>query len=298
MVQSSVAQLANLANAPKEFGALQVRERVITARGLAISIDNVSTVASLEDTNAWWVLLAVLTLLFAIGGVMNPLALLLALGTGAMAFTAWRRRNSYRLVIATNDGSKFHFIGKDLKIIDEVREFITRKIDQNDPRLTLVANFEKGVIENVHVDQLNAGAVVSGSHNQVAANSPGARVVGQESHTTTNTTTHNQATNSPGAQVGTGNISRGATTVATTQIIDYSSVLPEIERWRQSAAGSQGWEHVAERLATLEGLLAAGTPTREQKTSARSIATDLSQILQGYPAAVQLFQSVIRMIGL
>ncbi|MEQ1711465.1 MAG: hypothetical protein ABL908_08680, partial [Hyphomicrobium sp.] len=96
----------------------------------------------------------------------------------------------------------------------------------------------------------------------------------------------------------TGNVSRGATNTATIQNIDYTSVLPEIERWRQSAAGSQGWEQVAERLATLEKLLAAGTPTRDQKSNARTLATDLSQILQGYPAAVQLFQTVVRMIGL
>lgn len=296
MAQNQLSQFAQLAAAPKTFGALEVRERVITTEGLAISIDNVATVSTVEYTNSSWVLVMLLALgsLGSSGGnASNPL-LLIAAALGVTALVMFFFRKKLRLIIGTSDGSRIHFKGPNPKLLHEVREFITRKIDQKDTRLTLVANFEKGIIENLHVDQLSAGAVVQGNNNQVAAHSPGARVGSHDTHTTT---THH-ATNSPGAQVGAGNVSRGSTTTATIQVIDYASVLPEIERWRQSAAGSPGWEHVAERLATLESLLAAGTPTRDQKSSARSIATDLSQMLQGYPAAVQLFQAVIRMIGL
>lgn len=290
MVQNQLAQFAQMAAAPKTFGALEVRERVITTAGLTIIIDNIATVASVENKSGAWIALLIFTLLAAVAGIAAPPVLVIAALLAIATFFLWRKRNAFSLVISTNDGSKTHFSGADPKVIDEVRDFITRKIDQKDTKLTLVANFEKGIIENLHVGQLNAGAVVSGNNNQVAANSPGARVGSPD--------THNHATNSPGAQVGTGNVSRGSTTTATIQVVDYSSVLPEIERWRQSAAGSQGWEHVAERLATLENLLASGTPTRDQKSNARTLATDLSQILQGYPAAVQLFQTVVRMIGL
>lgn len=245
MAQNQLSTFAALASEPKSFGSLQVRERVITTEGLAISIDNVATVSTVEYTSSTWMIflflaLASLAPLAASNGNASNPFVLLAAALGLAALYKFFFRKKLRLIIGTSDGSRIHFKGPDPKLLHEVREFITRKIDQKDTKLTLVANFEKGIIENLHVDQMNAGAVVSGNNNQVAANSPGARVGSHDTHTTTNTTTHNQATNSPGAQVGTGNVSRGATTVATMQIIDYSSVLPEIERWRQSAAGSQG----------------------------------------------------------
>ncbi|MEQ1711862.1 MAG: DUF6232 family protein, partial [Hyphomicrobium sp.] len=235
MVQNQLAQFAQMAAAPKSFGALEVRERVITTTGLAIAIDNVATVSTVETTNWTWMFVLLLAIpAAAAGAAFSAAAMLVSLVPTAFAIMLWLKRKKLRLVIGTSDGSRIHFKGPNPKLLHEVREFITRKIDQKDTKLTLVANFEKGIIENLHVDQLNAGAVVSGNNNQVAANSPGARVGSHDSHNTT----QNHATNSPGAQVGTGNVSRGATNTATIQNIDYTSVLPEIERWRQSAAGS------------------------------------------------------------
>lgn len=299
MLQQQLARVAQVSSGPREFGALQVRERVITATGLAISIDNISTVSTWHNRSNGWIL-TLLLMIAALGAALGsggPAQLMLLIPPmllAALTIYLWLKRNRYRLIIATNDGAKFHFSGPDLHLLDEVRDFITRKIDQKDPRLTLNANFEKGSIENLNVDKLYADVVASGTNVNVASRSPGARVGSSEASYS--------AHNSPGAQVGTGNTSRGSRVAATvTQTIarvDYSSVLPEIERWQRSAAGSQGWEHVAERLSRLEVLLKEGTPTVEQKQSARALAVDLSQVLQGYPAAVQLFQSVIRLIGL
>jgi len=306
MLQGQLSQFARMASAPREFGALQVRERVITTTGLAIGIENISTVSTFEDTNASWIVLALLALGALVAAVAAPPALVAALLLGWLAYRGWRKRNSYRLVISTNDGARFHFIGKDPRLVSEVREFITRKMDQRDPRLTLNVNLEKGTIENLNVGQLYADTVVAGDNNQVASNSPGAKVgtadTTQTTHTTTHTANHYTATNSPGAQVGAGNQSWGATVAApvtqTITRIDYSPVLPQIEYWQRSAAATQGWEHVAERLARLEALLKDGTPAPEQKQVARSLAAELSHILQGYPAAVQLFQGVLRLIGM
>jgi len=207
------------------------------------------------------------------------------------------------LCVSCNDGSKAYFTGHD-EFLQRARLLLTEKINAIEANTSYTVNFANGTIENLNlgtVESFKADTVVSGNNTHVAANSPGARVASPETprntHATTHTATHYTASNSPGAQVGRGNVVQGSTVTAAVTLTDYSAVLPEIERWRASAAGSPGWEHVAERLARLEALLNDGTPTAEQKQAARGLAIDLSQILQGYPAAVQLFQGVLRLIG-
>jgi hypothetical protein len=51
-------------------------------------------------------------------------------------------------------------------------------------------------------------------------------------------------------------------------------------------------QHLEQRLSELELLMRAGTPTNAQKTRLRELSNDMSQILQAYPQAVELFDHI------
>ena len=149
-----------------------------------------------------------------------------------------------------------------------------------------------GTIESLNVAaiaKLETAAVINGSNNQVVANSPEARIGTKDTIFTAN--------HSPGAQLGRGNVANGnANTVQKTHI-DYATVLPQIEQMQRFYAQNPHARPVEERLAELELLMRSGTPTTEGRSRVRDLAVDLSTLLQGYPAMVQFFQSIVHLAG-
>jgi hypothetical protein len=276
----------------RTFGQLDIRERVLDTGERTIAVANISTVslAKLDKSRArivFWIL----TALFAVAGMIlisgGDLTGVPALALAAIfAWLALRSRDIITLAIGTNDGARTLFSSADGPYLAEVKRFLTDKINTGDLRAgTFIIDQSKqdiniGKFVAGNDQSVNADTVVSGSHNQVAANSPGARFGNSE-------TTYS-AVNSPKAQVGPGN---------TASHINYASVLPSVEQWQRQAAQSPGWEHVAERLSELEALLKSGTPSADSRGKVRSLATDLSSMLQAYPAAVQLFKSVAHLAG-
>ena len=276
----------------RTFGQLKIRERVLDTGERTISVANISTVSLAKlDKKRARIVLWVLAALCALGGIVslagNPAwaLMLLALG-GLFGWLAFRAKDIITLAIGTGDGARTLFASTDEALLAEVKSFLTDKINTGDLRAaTFVFDQSKqeisiGKMVTGDDRSVTADSIVTGSHNQVATHSAGAQFGNSE--------TRYSAVNSPTAQVGPGNkISR----------VDYSSVLPNVEEWRRQAAQSPGWEHVAERLGELENLLKSGTPNPEGKGKVRSLVADLSGILQAYPAAVQLFQSIARLAG-
>lgn len=74
--------------------------------------------------------------------------------------------------------------------------------------------------------------------------------------------------------------------------VDYSGVLSAIVEMHRFYARQQGTQHLEQRLSELELLMRAGTPTGAQKARLRELSNDLSQILQAYPQAVELFDHI------
>jgi len=289
----SILSSTDAVGGTRTFGQLDIRERVLDTGERTITVANISTVslAKLDKKRArvvFWLLAAVSVaggIVYVSGGDVVAGAVSLALAA-LFAWLAFRAKDIITLAIGTNDGARTLFSSTDGTYLAEIKQFLTEKINTGDLRAgTFIIDQSKQEISIGKVvtggdHSVTAGSIVAGSHNQVATHSPGSRFGNAE--------TSYSAVNSPKAQVGAGNVAAR---------IDYSSVLPSVEQWQRQAAQSPGWEHVAERLAELEGLLKSGTPNPEGKGKVRSLVTDLSAMLQAYPAAVQLFQSIARLAG-
>lgn len=288
----SLLSTADSVGGTRTFGRLNIRERVLDTGERTIAVANISTVSLAKlDKKRARIVFGILAALCAIGGVVSlsgdvAWALMLLALAGLFGWLAYRSRDIITLSLGTNDGAQTLFSSTDEAFLAEVKRFLTDKINTGDLRAaTFVFDQSKqeisiGKVVTGDDRSVNAESVVTGSHNQVATKSAGAQFGHSE--------TRYSAVNSPNAQVGTGN---------TVVRIDYSSVLPSVEEWRRQAAQSPGWEHVAERLGELETLMKSGTPSAEGKGRVRSLIADLTGILQAYPAAVQLFQSIARLAG-
>ena len=196
------------------------------------------------------------------------------------------------LTIATNDGSRTIFPSADRQYLGTVKDFIAEKINRDDQ--TSVHYFDnrstnvRAETANIGTDQsIHADTLVAGDDNWIAARSPGASI-GNSSQTY-------QATNSPGAQVGTGNLALANR--IRVEAVDFSPVLPQIGELRKFYARTDGTQHIEQRLSELERLMTAGAPAPTEKSRVRSLAVDLSSLLQAYPPMVQLFQHILRMVG-
>lgn len=297
--QSGSAQRA----ATETYSFLQIDKNVVKTPGRTISVQHIATVsiqALPHPSQRYLVNLSLIGLaigLFVLVSGAGPLdgygqrsqGLPLAIMGGAVVglVVAALLRKTFFLIIGSNDGARTTFTSRDRKLLEAARDVLTQKLNEDGVVPNVNINFETGKIEGLNVATLNAGTVVAGSNNNVAANSHGARIGTRDVNLTAN--------NSPGAQLGTGNTATG--TQSTSVMVDYSTVLPHVEEWQRYAASNQGWEQVADKLSELELLMRSGTPSSEQKNKVRSLSVDLSTILQGYPAAVQLFQAVARAAG-
>ena len=289
----SIVSGADSVGGTRTFGQLNIRERVLDTGERTIAVANISTVSLAKlDKKRARIVLWILAAISAVAGLLSlfggdvPSSVVALAFAGLFGWLAYRAKDIITLAIGTGDGARTLFTSTDEAYLAEVKRFLTDKINTGDLRAaTFVfdqSNQEISIGKVVTGDDhsVTADSIVTGSHNQVATHSAGAQFG--------NADTRYSAVNSPKAQVGPGNRASH---------VDYSSVLPNVEEWRRQAAQSPGWEHVAERLGELETLLKSGTPHAEGKGKVRSLVADLSGILQAYPAAVQLFQSIARLAG-
>jgi len=217
--------------------------------------------------------------------ILNWIAAIAALVFSVWIFwNEWRRRE-WRLLIGASDGSRNYFTSPDRATLTKVRDVLTDKMNRHDTKATYNINFQTGTIENLNIGKVEQiGAVVAGNGNTVNAATGSGRV-----GTTETTMT---ATNSPGAQIGSGHTATG-----NTYMVDYASVLPEVVRIQQHYDRDPRTQDLARRLAELEFLMRSGTPTQDGKDRLRSIVGDVTSALQAYPAMVQFFQHISRLAG-
>jgi len=196
-----------------------------------------------------------------------------------------QRELDWRLLIGSSDGSRNYFTSPNRMTLLKVRDVLTDKMNGRDTNAVYNINFQTGTIENVSIGKVEQiGAVVTGSGNTVNAATGSGRVGTSETTMT--------ATNSPGAQIGSGHTATG-----NTYMVDYASVLPEVVRIQQHYDRDPRTQDLARRLAELEFLMRSGTPTQNGKDRLRSIVGDVTSALQAYPAMVQFFQHIGRLAG-
>lgn len=250
-----------------------------------------------------WSLSGFFGLYLGYGTVQNASAValgLLAIGLLSLIFgRETKLRREHHLSITSNDGSKLYFVAKEERILEQVRDLLTEKINADDETATFNINFANGDIQVLNAGSINTDAIIQGRGNTTdidknVATGDGARA--GTADTTTNTTTTYTATNSPGAQLGTGNTAFGNENTFV-QRIDYAQHPDTLAKWRafleqQDQAGTAA---LRQRIESLEYLLRDGTPGQTERKSVLAMAADLSQIMQGYPNFIQLMQAIARL---
>ena len=289
----------------RQFGHLNVRERVIDTGDRAISIANISTISVATSItkgrrNVYFIGAGVVGLIGAVlvvqalqrFGPPMALGLIVLFIAGLFVLAGIRAKDKAMsfLTIVTNDGARTIFPSSNIKYLRNVKDFIGEKINRDDQ--TSVQYFDnrstnvQAETANIGTDQsIHAAALVVGDNNMLASQSPGA-VVGGSSYS---------AVNSPGAQLGTGHSS--AHNRIRMEVVDFSSVLPQIAEMRAFYGRTDGTQHIEQRLIELEHLMKAGAPAPADKQRLRGLTSDLSSLLQAYPPVVQLFQHIAHLVG-
>ncbi len=329
-LSSASAGLMDNVSGRREFGAINIYERVLDTDGRTINIDNIATVSVgtiRRRLLRWLVWIAGgLTALSALSDAVTSFSLatnisisyassalvmflLKAAAAAGLIYVGSLLYDIRVLIIGASDGSRTVFRSRDLSYLEEVKGFLTRKINEQDLSAKLAADFKHAVSSPItqnfyggtHVSN-QGGVVAMGDGNKIAMNSAGAmigdainRVEGTGHRIGTQDTTY-RLDGASGVQIGFGNLAAGNTT--TSVRVDFSSVLPQVGELQRFYARQPGSEHVAERLADLERLMQSGAATREHKSQIRALADDIGHFLQAYPAMVQLFGHIGRLAGL
>ena len=299
-------RITESAAATRTFGALRIERRVLTTPARTIAIANISTVsvgthATPKPKILYW-LLALLFAAMAWGsmrpdfswGPLSPTGFTVVLGIIMLVFAALALRpddKSHYLLISSNDGVLSRFTAPDRAFLDEVRNILTDKINRGDEQMTFSVNFEKVQIEN-----LAAGTEAGGSPAQYANSSGHSANFGNGSGAS------DERGFVPAAVPRPAKLPRRLASIAQTSngvagarpetFVDYTAVLPAIVEMHRFYARQPGTQHLEQRLAELEMLMRAGTPTPSQKTRVKELTGDMSQILNAYPQAVQLFDHI------
>lgn len=249
--------------------------------------------ANKEAPQARDVLLAVLIGFAAAGGIWIQMSL-----RGSKRYTL------HKLAISTSDGQKTVFSKESQATIDSVWRELTQRMDGAGPRDPVTINFEP---ESVSAPRESTQAPAKSS--PPASSAPAASPRSQQGTTPDRTASNATPLNGRAQSLDTGYaMSRGSgaasnspsrpfSTVASTNapadaFVDFSTVLPAIVEMHRFYARQPGALHLEQRLSELELLMRAGTPTLSQKARLKELAVDMSQILQAYPQAVQLFDHV------
>lgn len=306
------------AAATKTFDALRIEGRVLTTPSRTIPIANISTVSvgthvTPKPTILYWGL-AALFLMMTFGsmrpdlsfGPLAPTGATVVLGFVALAFAflAFRPQDkTLYLLISSNDGVLSRFTAPDSAILNEVRGILTEKINRGDDSIALSIDFETG-----HIESLSTGKTNLPPQRPNGAAHPQAAVA---AHAERNSAQHDiPRTRPPAADASRGAPPRQARTQhalpspanvgasvnggspAASTFVDYSTVLSAIVEMHRFYARQPNTQHLEQRLSELELLMRAGTPTVTQKARLRELSNDMSQILQAYPQAVELFDHI------
>jgi hypothetical protein len=311
----------------REFGSVKIYERVVDTDDRTINIDSIATVSVGVVPNRFlrWLVWTIAggvaaTGLSQMAGTLARNRFDLADLAGALTmfavavaiyFFGRRFKDTYLLVIGASDGSRTVFPSRNLKHLHEVKDFLTRKINEQDVSATLAADFKaamsRPIVHNnnyggTQYNNNGSGAMAVGDGNQMAVGSPGAtvgngnlNVNGSGNRFGTHETSYG-LNGVAGVQIGTGHVAAG--NQSTANHIDFSGVLPQVVELHRYYAQQANSSHVEERLMELEMLMRSGAASQQQKSRIRELASDLGHILQAYPSMVQFFGHVGRLVGL
>jgi hypothetical protein len=300
-------RITESAAATKTFATLRIDRRVLMTPARTIALANVSTISigthvAPKPRLFFW-LLALVFALMALGsmrpdlslGPLAPTGISVVLGLLTLVFVGLAIKpddKTHYLLISSNDGVLSRFTAPDRAVLDEVRSILTDKINRGDESMTFSVNFEKGQIENL----IGGGGGNSPSHHvngsgHAAAFGDGAATPQDRSTAPVAGGRSPVARSSRGVQPGLSSGQSGGG--APPEIfVDFSTVLPAIVEMHRFYARQPGTQHLEQRLSELELLMRSGAPTLSQKGRLRELARDMSQILQAYPQAVELFDHI------
>lgn len=279
----------------REYKNLSIYERVLDTGERTINLNNVATVTIVVESFFLWRILALVSgIVFVLIGLVplftggsfgaanSLLSLLLAAGA---FFLFWRWRDVSYLQIGASDGSRSVFRSTDQGLMVEVKDFLTKKINEQNVQAT----------SHFHFGDRISGDKVSGD--KVAGDKfEGDQVRGNKTVNTHNTHVegvgHQVAAHSDRARFGNG------ATIDQSVHVDYSQMLPDVEKLHRFYANQPDAKHIEERLSELEFLLRSGTPTTDNKSRVVTLTSELSNILQAYPPMVQLFQHIGHLAGM
>ena len=235
------------------------------------------------------------------------LLVLMAIGSATAGYMAPKEviredEQTHMLAVYTLDGGEFRFVTSNLAVLNNARTLIANRMTETGDGLPITIDFAKGVISTT------AEAVVK---QQQAANGAAAKSNGHaaddEKDDDDDEEKEEAAREKPSwreaAPPREPTLSRGPTLSLDPHLgeraagmpIDYGEVLPSIEQWHRTAAGSRGWEEAADLLFELERLTKTGTPDPNQRARVRTLAIELSSRLNAYPQAIGLMQAVMRL---
>lgn len=302
------------------FEQLKVDRRIIVVPGRVIPIRSIASVSvgqvrfSGAAGNRQLALILVLAVVFffiqsiptgfAVSSA-NVAYLMASAGTALTAavifISSFMKADSQSyLVISTSDGSKVRFTGR-LEIMEQGKDLLTATIQADDEAATFNINFANGDIQVLNAGSINTDAIIQGKDHKTdikknIATGDGSRA--GTADTTTNTMHATTVTNSQGVQVGTGHEAFGNTTTVH-QPITYGEHIDTLEKWRDYFAqhDEAGTRALRDRIERLEQLLRTGTPEPTQRSTVLKMASELSQVVQGYPAFLHLMQAIVRSAG-
>lgn len=299
------------AAATQTFGALTVDKRVLVAPGRTIAIASIATVSVGTYAQPRSIMALILAVLCATGGIALLMTgdfdtipakagvALLVVAAILLGLYFRPQDKTHYLLISTSDGVLTRFTGPQRQTLDEACDILTRKINAGDETSAFAIDFENGIIEPLNVTgtgNVQRAAKASGNGSAAAANGAAA-ISGQASAVQSAggvppDDTSQAASRSPGAPVANGSLQNGTAHVTADQYVDFSHFLPAVVEMHRFYARQPNAEHLEQRLHELELLMRAGAPGSHQKSRLRELTGEVSQILQAYPSAVQIFQNI------
>lgn len=299
---------ADTAPTSATYSNLEIDQRVLRLPGHTIVLSGiVSITASSHVEKKPNPLLWVLGALFAVAAAFiawkRPLdatandVLLVLAALLAVVFTALALRkpaSEHALIIRSSDGTLSRFIAKDAATADEARRLISDKINSGAIDATYRIDFATGTIETglaPRVDPTPTQPPPAAERTQP----PRAAFNGAAQPTRPDDRTQGIAW-PPGSPFATG--PKPQTPQAAGDVyVDFGAFTAAIVEMHRFYARQPNAEHVEQRLSELEMLMRAGGQTGAQKSRVRDLVRELSQILQAYPPAVQIFQQIGALTG-
>lgn len=267
---------------------ISIRERIVETGDWTISIPSIATVSvNAPRQTVYRGVLLTLASVSAVAGLSNYAlsffaptlpALIASLAVTAIcALLSLRTKGLYQLAFTSSDGTRCTVSSKDQKQLNEIRAFLTEKINRQDCRACRVFHLNgTGEAEPGSLTVSDAlRAISERSDSPVAAPllaEPIALVPAPEA-----------LLSRPQETSGSG--------------VDYSSVLAQITDLHRFYERHPQATHIRERLSEMELLMRSGTQSVGQQQRVRELALDLSNIMSAYPHMTQLFAHITQLVS-